>query len=646
MDKNIAKILLDNLLARIVVDPETGQGTLEGVLTPMEIEALKIASNHLVESVSADIPPISPEPVPAPQPEPKPEPKPEPDPELDPESELEPEGKSEVMPEPVPEVELEPETEKYSEPEQEDETAEEAVEESGLEPEAEPEEEPESEPTPVPEIKAEPELKIQLNLDSLKFDTPQNPNIKMCLDFGTAMSKAFASDIEGDEITEGLKLKLGHRASGGTSKDIYPVPSSLWISNDGKIYLGEEAIRRSIHSDPSGNRQRFDSLKRELIWGMKESSPFQQNMNEMLNPTDIPLSNGDAITLYLGYLTDLACTEMEEAHHCSRYIVRNFGLPSWSPERRVWGEELLRTMLVKAQVVADTFHGKWDNGVSIHAVKSVLEEINSLDELPEYLIAQGITEPLAVGSSRLRQDEPSRGLVMVVDVGAGTSDMALFVVVENPERNLFNAFPVAGCNQSLLQAGDTLDKAMQQAILKKAGIQSHDHDHPYIIQHLRMQLRALKEDLFRDGYCTVNLVNGGRVRIERDEFLREKSVNKFGEKLAEKFEDVLKVLKKGIAQHFGSGGLSVVLTGGGATLPMVTDLASGTFTVHNTPIRKNEVPLVPEDFEYDKELAAVYPQLAVALGGTMPCLIDEKDAINNINIVNGTFTMNDGNPFT
>ncbi|MBU1060552.1 MAG: hypothetical protein KJ804_19795 [Proteobacteria bacterium] len=629
MDKSIAKLLLDNLAARIVVDPETGRGTLEGVLTSMEMEALKTASDHLVQTVSADIQSISPKPVPDPQSEPGAE------------------GKSEVMPEAVPDVEPETETEKESVPEQEDDIEAEAGAGSELDSELEPEEKQEVEPDPDPEVAPKPEPEIKLNLASLKFDTPQNPNIKMCLDFGTAMSKAFASDIEGDEIVEGLKLKLGHRASGGTSKDIYPIPSSLWIGDNEKIYLGEEAIARSLHSDPSGNRQRFDSLKRELTWGMKESSPFQQNMNEMLNPTSVPLSNGDAITLYLGYLTDLACSEMEEEYNCSRYVVRNFGLPSWSPERRVWGEELLRTMLVKAQIVADTFHGKWDNGVSIHAVRSVLKEIDSLDELPEYLVAKGITEPLAVGSGRFNQGEPFKGLVMVVDVGAGTSDMALFVVAQSPKNKRLNAFPVEGCNQSLLQAGDTLDKAMQQAILKKAEIQSHDNEYPYIIQHLRMQLRTLKEDLFRDGYCNVNLVNGSRVRIELDEFLRQGSVKAFEEKLAEKFEDVLKVVGTGIAKRFGPDGLSVVLTGGGATLPMVKKLASGTFSIHNVQIKKYEVPLVPEDFESDIELATVYPQLAVALGGTMPFLIDEKYPIgDDFKIVEGKFKVNGGNPFT
>ena len=600
MDKNIAKLLLENLLDRIVVDPETGQGTLEGVLTPMELEALQMASGLFGQSEHAAV--VSKE-MPVPEP----------------------------APEPLPDLETEEDgTEQQAEVEQQ----------PVLEPEQKQEEKQDIEvkPEPKEEVPVQPDIK--LNLISLQYDTPQNPETKMCLDFGTAMSKAFASVIEEEELADWMSLKLGHRASGGTSKDIYPVPSSLWISSDGKVYLGEKAIALSLQADSSEKRERFDSLKKELILGLKESSPFQQPMRPTLNPTDIPLSTGDVITLYLGYLTDLSCTEMEEVYGSSRYVLRNFGLPSWPTERRAWGEDLLKTMLVKAQIVADTFHGQWSDGISVRDVKFVLDEINRLDSLPEYLVGQGITEPLAVGSSRLRQDEPFRGLVMVVDIGAGTSDLALFVVVERPEQNLFNAFPVKGCNKSLPMAGDRLDTALQQMIIQKSGITNHDPDFHYTIQHLRMQTRSLKEDLFQDGLCTVNLKNGSRLTVELDDFLRQDSVNRFKKNLADIFEEVLATMKDGVVKQFGDNGLSVVLTGGGASLPMVKDLAEGSHSVRGVHICKKEVPLVPEEYEDDAELAVVYPQLAVAIGGTMPVIIDEKNAVEDMDIPRGQFTLN------
>lgn len=600
MDKNIAKLLLENLLARVVVDPDTGQGTLAGVLTPMEIEALKMASISLLEPSLSD-------------------------------------GEKDVCVQPSAEPEIDEEPDSGDSDHIEDE-AKPALD---AEPEAIPEPKPvvdeKTEVEPPPPAKLKPE--IQLNLASLKFNAPQNNDTKMCLDFGTAMSKAFASVVEDDEVVDSLLLKLGYRASGGKSKDIYPVPSSLWISNDGTISLGEKAIALSLQSDPSGNRERFDSLKKELILGLKESSPFEQPIRATLNPTDTPLSMGDAIILYLGYLTDLACTELEESHNCSRYVLRNFGLPSWAPERRTWGEDLLKKMLIKAQIVADTFQGKWAAGLDIHDVKLVLEKIEQLDKLPDYLVLQGITEPLAVASSRLQGEEPFRGLTMVVDVGAGTSDLALFVVRRSPDQNLFNAFPVLGCNQSLHQAGDTLDTAMQQLILKKSGVGNHDPDYPYIIQHLRLQVRALKEDLFRDGDCTVNLVNGSRVTVSMDDFLGHATVKRFRESLADKFNEVLISMKKGVAKLYGRDGLSVVLTGGGATLPMVKELAQGSLSVHGILIGKDEVPLVPEEYEDDAEISLVYPQLAVAIGGTMPVIIDEKTGIDDMDIPQGEFSL-------
>ena len=418
MDKKTAQILLDNLLARIVIDPKTGQGTFPGILTIMEIEVLNMASAGLAGSETSDKPTKS---------------------ESENLSQTEPATESKAEISIQSEIKLESAKDTDSEESKTD---------------TDNEVKPALKKTSTP----------KLNLTSLEFNTAENPEIKLCLDFGTAMSKAFASIIEDNNVADYMPLKLGHRASEGRSKTIYPVPSSLWISDEGKIYLGEKAIALSLQANPTANRERFDSLKKELILGLQESTPFHQSMRESLNPTSTEFSTGDAVTFYLGYLTDLACTELNKRYGCSRYVLRNFALPSWRPERREWGESLLRKMLVKAQIVADTFHDQWGDGIDISVAKSVLEEIDNLEKFPDYILSQGITEPLAVGSSRLRKEEPSRGLAIVVDVGAGTSDIALFVVVENPERNQFNAFPVLDCNQSISVAGDSLDLALQKII--------------------------------------------------------------------------------------------------------------------------------------------------------------------------------------
>lgn len=593
MNKFAGRILLQNLLARIVVDPETGNGSLPGVLTAMEIEALKGLCDDIFgenDHVAFTVP--TGKRVETTQP-----------------AEVTKEIPDEVI-DPAGTVEVEslhdmPISDPRTEQEEEN-----------------------------------PNLikKIKLNLASLANGHVVDEEIRMCLDFGTAMSKAFACERDEEDIYNTMPLQLGRRASGGKSKNIYPVPSSLWINNNGRIFFGEEATTLSTQADPTQSKPRFDSLKKELILGLKEGSPFNEPMQGDLNPTDVNFSNGDAIVTYLAFLIDIACLEMEDKYSCSRYTARSYALPSWDAERRAWGEKMLKDMLCKAQVVADTFSGQWSGGLSMQQVRQVLDDVYALTELPEYLFVEGITEPLAVGSATLRQDRATRGLVMVVDVGAGTSDIALFVTVEDPKRGLFNAFPIKGGNMSLHQAGDAIDSALLRLILKKGGISPSDHDYRLVLQNLKMNIRTLKEDLFRDGLCAASLVNGASVFVAKDEFLAEEAVKRFESAITGKCREVLGVLKTGILE-IADGGLDVVLTGGGASLPMVQNLAKGIEFINGSQLRKNYIELVPEFVEGNAELEAVFPQMAVAIGGTMPVIINEKNAVEDIDIIKGNMKL-------
>lgn len=466
-----------------------------------------------------------------------------------------------------------------------------------------------------------------LDLKSLDLENAADEQIILCLDFGTAMSKAFATVVEDDEAVKSLPLKLGRQGAKGGQ--LYPVPSSLWIASDGLIYFGEQAIALSMQ-ESSGTRQRFDSLKKELIMGLVDVSLDRVPLCPEINPTQVVFSKGDAITLYLGYLTDLACSELEINHNVSRYVYRRFALPPWEEKRREWGESMLSKMLAQAQIIADTFHGRWENGISIEEAKSALEKVGALRRLPNYLIGDGVSEPLAAGTSRFRKEEKARGLAMVIDVGAGTSDFALFVVSEDPVREIFKAWPIKGCNESLQQAGDNLDFALLRAILDKAMIDISNPDYPFIVTGLRMNLRTLKEELFREGYCTYNLSNGDRGTIELETFLKQPAVQTFGVRLNETFQSVLARADKSFIDRFNGGMLTIVLTGGGATLPMVTDLSEGSCSIHGIVFQKALAPLVPEEYVDHPELGFVYSQLAVAIGGTLPNLIEEKNAITEM----------------
>ena len=467
-------------------------------------------------------------------------------------------------------------------------------------------------------------IAANLNLTSLNYDKPEDENIVLCLDFGTAMSKAFAVFAEDKDVIENLPLKLGKRVS--SSGHIYPMPSSLWIDNEGLIYLGDRALALS-ELDNSSERQRFDSIKKALIQGMLEADPDKIPVEKGINPTSVPFSNGDALTVYLAYLTDIACSELENTHSVSRYVYRRFALPSFEESRRKWGEKMLATTLAKAQILADTFHDRWNEGIPIQEIRSAIDQIKGLPRLPNYLIGSGVTEPLAAGTSRLRKEEQTRGLVVVVDVGAGTSDFAMFHVSEDPDRDIYRAWSIEGCNRSLHQAGDTLDTALQQVILEKAYIDPSHPDFSYIIPQLRMKLREFKEQLFREKTLSYYLSNGDRGIVELDSFLENPMVQRFSENLIKTFNEVLERADESFFRRFDGEELTVVFTGGGATLPMVESLAEGDCEIRGFVLDKEAADLVPEEFLGDEELSFVYPQLAVAIGGAQPNIIDESKSI-------------------
>ena len=74
----------------------------------------------------------------------------------------------------------------------------------------------------------------------------------------------------------------------------------------------------------------------------------------------------------------------------------------------------------------------------------------------------------------------------------------------------------------------------------------------------------------------------------------------------------------------------IVLTGGGANLPMIKDLQKRAWDIGGGKWLFKSARDVPEDIAdtFDSDFQREYPQLAVAIGGALP-LINEKDMLTN-----------------
>lgn len=474
--------------------------------------------------------------------------------------------------------------------------------------------------TPVaPAIEAEPVAEIPqgpnvvLDIRSLERTTADNLGVTLCLDFGTAMSKAFA--MQGDE--KPIELALGVRAGGSG----YPVDSTLFITDDGLIVFGPQAVARGAQAVESG-RARFDSPKARLSMG-EQGEIDKIYVGPDINPTTTQISEGELITLYLGYLTGLAVSELEAQGH-SRYTSRRFARPCWSDDRNRWAEPLLRRMLAQAQILADTFDGRWQSGIPVAEAKMALAKLRELATFPDYLLDQGIPEPVAAAASLMLRDEAQREIFMVVDVGAGTTDFGVFLLQNNPDKDVCLTRIIPGTIEYLPQAGNLVDDLLKFYVLDSEGIDPGSPEGKHNKTYLDSRIRIYKETLFRDGVVEVTLANHSRVVVDRDGFLKSPRVLNFAQRLKDKLEKVLAVVGDGYLDLLEKIDLKVVLTGGGASLPMVSDLAKGVVEVRGRKIMRKPTPVVPAWIEETyPQFSSQYPQLAVAIGGAAPELPEQ-----------------------
>ncbi len=459
-----------------------------------------------------------------------------------------------------------------------------------------------------PETDSDSTLPVEypLNLESTLAGDSLEAGAMLCLDFGTARSKAFALLDE-----EPLDLAIGQRA--GYTESVYSLPSSLFISGTGQIFFGHEAIGESLN-DLTPGRQRFDSPKQELSQGsmVKLSTA---SVGSDINPTNVPFTKEELITLYLAYLTDMACTELQTKHQLSRYMRRRFARPCWKEDRVQWAEELLTRMLSRAQILADTFSGMWLGGLKATGVRQALDQLAKISP-PSFLIVGSVEEPVAAAASIVLEGERHHPGFLVIDVGAGTTDFGLFVTIQPPGREP-KIYRLPGSIHGIRQAGDSVDNMLRAFILARHSI---DSSTPYGVRigaELNLRIRSYKETLFQTKALAYSLGDDSSGEIELKDFLASAEVQRFSVSLKEAVKLTFdRVDKSWLTRMFKDLGVLVVLTGGGARLPMVKDLTKG--WVESQGMRMScaaasEVPIwIGEKYP---EFIEEYPQLAVAMGG-------------------------------
>jgi hypothetical protein len=457
-------------------------------------------------------------------------------------------------------------------------------------------------------------------LDFSVLKEPPVSDMRLCLDFGTAMSKAtLVLDGQDEEI---CVLELGKPGDQEEISNVMLI-SSVYIDNAGLIWFGKNAVDRSLIEGEDGSRQRLDNIKRRL-----SEDGFDDIVGApVFVPQGVEVTYGQMILAYLMFLTWATSRALESAGY-KRNVQRRFAMPCFPSNKSREVSHELRRMLGEAQVLADTFSDVMKTGIPVADFTGAVRDLKSA-RVDYPFLAEDITEPLGVAGALLSWRNRVDMLVIVIDVGAGTSDLSLYRILVDPNNGLNTAQEVARSARGITEAGNFLDRILIEFILKKAGVKSATDGAVAARSKLELNIRDYKETLFNEKFLFVALSNKLEVEIELAEFLAIEAVKGFGDTLRNTMSEILDSVDFSFIEWILSNPsryLTVALTGGGAALPMVQDLAKGSILVRGQNVPVQAALPFPTWLQADySDLEDDFTRIAVSLGGARKRLIQRGD---------------------
>ena len=417
------------------------------------------------------------------------------------------------------------------------------------------------------------------------------------LDFGTAYCKA--ATCKRDEPP--VPLAIG-RAAGQRAGDPHMVRTTLFISQSGKVYFGEAAIDVSAAEE----RAPYDAIK-DVLTNAKHRHELDETLPD--NPTKAPFSKRHAITLFLAYFTQAAL----RAHRGSNEVRRSIAMPVFEKEKQRWASEELKESLARAHVLAQHF------GDDLFGSIDSREAVRALDEAGQPQVVADpptVAEPIAAVAGHLLHFTPERsagapGLMMVVDVGAGTTDIAMFAKGEVEE--VVTLRHVKGSKISLPWAGKAIDRALIDHLVDRGN--GGDQLRTNLQREGNGQL--IKEEIFKD-----RSVSRQGISSSLDDFLQSKAMARVVSEIRNGFNVVLHTVDESFFKHRT---VAVRFSGGGHDLPFLADLVRRERYLGSKRIRmrRAQTQLLWQDdpsfSELYAEVGSKFHRMAVALGGAFYC---------------------------
>jgi hypothetical protein len=435
------------------------------------------------------------------------------------------------------------------------------------------------------------------------------------VDFGTAYSKAAAVLTPAGEAERRIvPLHIGAVAQGARS---LIVPSALFLTGEA-IHFGPRA---------AAARGQCGDAQREMLHSFKTvlaANDFQAVLD--MNPPRRVDPDGSftwrgLLVLYLAYLLELIdqarpaeVGDFLGPHSTARL---RYSRPAWLPAQSAAAHAAMVELFavagaVKKQIGAVMLEAR---GLSYVNAKECLQRAApAAEERPN--VEGGLYEASAVAACQfVNPDTPD--LIVVADVGAGTSDFAGFM-----RSAPINGAPSSGFREieasrrTITTAGDAFDAALLTVLMDKAKGLNTAPQKATFWRNLQFAVRDLKEALCRNGRIEVKS-KGVSASCTLAELQKHPDYKSAAAEIAQSFTSVLNDMAR-IAKAEKAGALGVVLAGGGARFPAVTAMAGQSRRVSGLAI--NVLPIAPawiSDLDSSDEFAAVFAQMCVCFGAAL-----------------------------
>ena len=431
------------------------------------------------------------------------------------------------------------------------------------------------------------------------------------IDFGTAFSKAACARSavgERASLREVFPLRIGE--VGGANRP-FLAPSSIFLDRE-RVHFGARAVEKLIAA-------RLE--ERELVRSFKTvlgADDFEGALNRYPRPTMDPdrmFRLRDLIILYLAYLLALVDASGLQQFGVSGLTQRarlRFTRPGWLPDRIAAAHEIMTGLFSQAHLVNVKLGSALIDpaGLPYAAGRKALDEARA-DPAAFSSLDGGIYEASAVGICHY-SDPHVPGLMLIVDIGGGTTDVA--ALVRAPFESGVNV--VRAGRRTINTAGDYFDNAFIDLMTKKAKLQT-DAERAALRNKVIPIVRELKEDVFTKGQVQA-LFRGQRIVVTARELERNPIFKAgiaeirtlYGECLAELAE---------FGRRQGVRRIGVVLAGGGAHLPAVQAMVMHKrwlgFGIKLTLLPST--PLWVQELETAQELDPLFSQLSAAFGAAL-----------------------------